>query len=55
MKRFKSPGQAQRFLATHDQIANLFRTPATANADHHRQTRRHAHTVWAEIANVAVA
>ena len=51
MKRFKSPGQAQRFLATHDQIANLSRTPATANADHRRKTRRHAHTVWAEIAN----
>src|SRR5688572_28452430 len=24
MKRFKSPGQAQRFLSAHDQIANLF-------------------------------
>jgi putative transposase len=24
MKRFKSPRQAQRFLATHDQIANVF-------------------------------
>jgi putative transposase len=24
MKRFKSPRQAQRFLSTHDQIANLF-------------------------------
>jgi putative transposase len=24
MKRFKSPGQAQRFLAAHDQINNLF-------------------------------
>jgi putative transposase len=24
MKRFKSPGQAQRFLSAYDQIANLF-------------------------------
>ena len=24
MKRFKSPGQAQRFLSAHDQINNLF-------------------------------
>jgi hypothetical protein len=24
MKRFKSRGQAQRFLSAHDQIANLF-------------------------------
>lgn len=55
MKRFKSPGQAQRFLATHDQVANLFRTPTTATADHRRQERRRAHEAWAEIAKVAVA
>jgi hypothetical protein len=24
MKRFKSPRQVQRFLSTHDQIANIF-------------------------------
>jgi putative transposase len=37
MKRFKSAGQAQRFLAAHDQVANLFRCPANTNAsDHHR-------------------
>src|ERR671912_699833 len=28
MKRFKSAGQAQRFLSVHDQVANLFRLPA---------------------------
>ncbi len=55
MKRFKSPGQAQRFLATHDQVANLFRTPTTADANHRRQTRRQAHMVWADVAKVAVA
>jgi transposase-like protein len=31
MKRFKSTGQAQRFLSVHDQIANLFRRPANTN------------------------
>jgi transposase-like protein len=31
MKRFKSAGQAQRFLSVHDQIANLFRRPANTN------------------------
>ncbi len=55
MKRFKSPGQAQRFLATHDQVANLYRTPTTATADHRRQTGRQAHEARAEIAKVAVA
>ena len=54
MKRFKSPGQAQRFLATHDQVANLFRTPTTAKADQRRQTRRQAHAAWANVARVAV-
>ena len=29
MKRFKSAGQAQRFLSVHDQVANLFRRPLT--------------------------
>ncbi|SCY88689.1 IS6 family transposase [Paracoccus tibetensis] len=55
MKRFKSPGQAQRFLAIHDQVANLFRTPTTATADHRRQTRQQAHAVWADVVTVAVA
>ena len=32
MKRFKSAGQAQRFLSAHDQINNLFRRPANTNA-----------------------
>jgi transposase-like protein len=29
MKRFKSAGQAQRFLSVHDQVANLFRRSPT--------------------------
>ena len=55
MKRFKSPKQAQRFLATHDQVANLFKTPTTANADNRRQARRQAHHIRAEISRVAAA
>jgi putative transposase len=37
MKRFKSAGQAQRFLSAHDQINNLFhlrRDHVTAAAEH---------------------
>src|SRR5918993_3062332 len=36
MKRFKSAGQAQRFLSVHDQVANLFRRPANIRADHRK-------------------
>ena len=49
MKRFKSAGQAQRFLSVHDQIANLFRRPANTNAADHRMARAHAFQVWAEV------
>jgi putative transposase len=40
MKRFKSAGQAQRFLSVHDQVGNLFRRPANTNAAAHRQWYR---------------
>ena len=54
MKRFKSPGQAQRFLSAHDQINNLFhlschRLPAT----HYRAARAQAFQTWAEVTGVA--
>ena len=49
MKRFKSAGQAQRFLSVHDQVANLFRRPANTNAADHRMARAHAFRVWAEV------
>jgi len=50
MKRFKSPGQAQRFLSAHDGINNLFyfrrhQVPATQ----YRAARTQAFQVWAEI------
>src|SRR5215207_7631146 len=37
MKRFKSAGQAQRFLSVHDQVANLFRRPANTTAADYRR------------------
>jgi putative transposase len=56
MKRFKSAGQAQRFLSAHDQINNLFplcreHVPATD----YRAARRRAFAVWAEVSGVAAA
>src|SRR5919112_565109 len=53
MKRFKSAGQAQRFLSVHNQVANLFRRPATANAADHRKSRARAFGVWAEVTGAA--
>jgi putative transposase len=55
MKRFKSAGQAQRFLAAHDQIANLFRSPANTNATDHRRNRNQAFLTWAEVTGSAAA
>jgi putative transposase len=54
MKRFKSPGQAQRFLSAHDQINNLFHLrrdhrPAIA----YRAARTQAFQTWAEVTGVA--
>ena len=56
MKRFKSPGQAQRFLSAHDGINNLFhlrrhRVPATQ----YRADRTQAFRVWAEVTGVTAA
>ena len=48
MKRFKSAGQAQRFLSVHDQVANLFRRPTHTNAEDLRRVRAQAFQVWAE-------
>jgi putative transposase len=53
MKRFKSAGQAQRFLSAHDQVANLFRRPAATNAVDYRKSRAQAFRVWAEVTGVA--
>jgi putative transposase len=55
MKRFKSAGQAQRFLSVHDQMANLFRRPANTNASDHRRARARAIATWVEVTGLAVS
>ena len=56
MKRFKSAGQAQRFLSAHDGINNLFllrrhQVPATQ----YRAARTKAFQAWAEITGVTAS
>src|SRR3954447_16161999 len=55
MKRFKSPGQAQRFLSVDDQVANLFRRPANITAAAHRTSRAQAFQVWVKATGLAVS
>jgi putative transposase len=54
MKRFKSAGQAQRFLSVPDQVADLFRLPAKSNAADRRLSRARALAAWAEVTGIAV-
>src|ERR671911_1382226 len=54
MKRFKSAGQAQRFLSAHDQINNLFHLRRDHRpAAQYRAARTQAFQTWAEITGVA--
>src|SRR3954452_18796653 len=54
MKRFKSPGQAQRFLSAHDGINNLFHLRRDHRpAAQYRAARSQAFQTWAEVAGVA--
>src|SRR5919112_2800572 len=56
MKRFKSAGQAQRFLSAHDQINNLFHLYRDQlSASQYRAARAQAFAIWAEITDVAAA
>jgi putative transposase len=56
MKRFKSAGQAQRFLSAHDGINNLFQLRRDhVTAVKHRAARTRAFAVWAELSGSAVA
>ena len=56
MKRFKSPGQAQRFLSAHDGINNLFHLPRhQVPATQYRADRTQTFQVWAEVTSVTVA
>jgi len=50
MKRFKSNAQAQRFLAVHGQVQNLFRVGRNhLKAVHHRLLRDRAFADWKEV------
>src|SRR3954452_14035274 len=54
MKRFKSARQAQRFLAAHDPINNLFHLRRDhLTTDQYRAARTQAFQTWAEITGVA--
>src|ERR671912_3029279 len=56
MKRFKSAGQAQRFLSAHDQINNLFHLRRDhVSASEYRAARARAFGTWADISGVAAA
>ena len=56
MRRFKSPGHAQRFLAAYGPIAGHFRPRRhrpTATA--YRRQRAEAFAIWREVTGVAAA
>jgi putative transposase len=56
MKRFKSAGQAQRFLSAHDQVNNLFHLHRDhVTATEYRAARIKAFAIWAEITGAAAA
>ena len=56
MGRFKSPGQAQRFLSVHDQTAASFRPKRhRLSARSYRHSRNDAFDLWSEYANELTA
>ena len=55
MKRFMSPRHVQRFLSTHDQVANVFSRQSLATATEIRSTRTQAFKHWAKVTGVAMA
>ena len=56
MKRFKSPGQAQRFLAAHDPINTLFHLQRDhVTAAKYRAARAQAFATWADVARAKSA
>jgi putative transposase len=56
MKRFKSPGQAQRFLSAHDPINNLFHLRRDhVTADQYRAARTQVFEVWAGVSGMSAA
>lgn len=56
MGRFKSPGQAQRFLSVHDQTAALFHPKRHRLSAHsYSHARADAFEIWAEYARELIA
>ena len=56
MKKFKSPGKAQRFLSAHGPINNLVRPRRhLLNATAYRAARKQAFSTWLEAIDHAVA
>jgi putative transposase len=56
MKRFKSPGQAQRFLSAHDPINNLFHLRRDhVTADQYRAARTQVFGLCADVTGVSAA
>src|SRR5688500_10983077 len=56
MKRFKSAGQAQRFLSAHDPINNLFHLRRDhVTAAQYRAARAQAFATWAEVTGAKAA
>ena len=56
MKRFKSAGQAQRFLSAHDQVNNLFHLRRDhVTATEYRAARAQAFAIWAEVTGAMAA
>jgi putative transposase len=56
MRRFKSPGHAQRFLAAHGPLAGHCRPRRhRLTAEAYRHQRDHAYATWREVTGVAVA
>src|ERR687886_908698 len=54
MKRFKSAGQAQRFLSAHAQVNNLFHLRHDhLSTPHYRAVRTQAFQTWAKVTGVA--
>ena len=50
MRRFKSAGQAQRFLTVHGEIGNLFRLGRhVIRATHYREFRSEAFSKWQQV------
>jgi len=54
MRRFKTPGHAQRFLSAHGPINNIFRCQRDRlTAERYRHVRTQAFSLWNEVKDVA--